>query len=31
METHNFPRFIAPAAGIDFAKEKRKQSLRALT
>jgi len=30
METRNFPRLVAPT-GIDFAKEKRKQSLRALT
>jgi hypothetical protein len=30
MENHNFPRFIAPAA-LGLAKEKRKQSLRALS
>jgi hypothetical protein len=30
METRNFPRLIAPAA-LELAKEKRKQSLRALT
>jgi len=30
METRNFPRLIAPA-GLALSKEKRKQSLRALT
>ena len=30
MENRNFPRLIAPAA-LGLAKEKRKQSLRALT